>query len=123
MHLKFTDAVEVHNIITNFKNKATLDTKIGPLKFANESYAFTSTLANLVNASFQQGIFPDSLKIAKVVPIHKEGCKSDVLSYRPISLLSSFSKIYEKIMHNRVIEFLDKSNSLYINSCHNLRDS
>ena len=54
-----------------------------------------------------------SLKTAKLVPIHKEGCKTDVSNYRPISLLSCFSKIYEKIMHNRVTEFLDKNNSLY----------
>ena len=47
------------------------------------------------------------------MPIHKEGCKSDVANYRPIYLLGSFSKIYEKMMHGGVIEFLDKNNSLY----------
>ena len=113
MHLSPTDASEVSNIIKNFKNKATLDTKIGPLKIANESFDFTSTIATLVNKSFEQGIFPEHLKIAKVVPIHKEGCRMDVANYRPISLLSSFSKIYEKIMHSRVIEFLDKNDLLY----------
>ena len=65
-------------ISSKFQKKAIPDTKIGPLKIANESYTFTSTLANLINASFEQGFFPDSLKIAEVVPVHKEGCKSDV---------------------------------------------
>ena len=113
MYLRKTHAGEIHSIIKNFKNKATLDTKIGPLKIANESYAFTETLASIINSSFEQGIFPDSLKIAKVVPIHKEGPKTDVSNYRPISLLDSFSKIYEKLMHHRIIEFLDKNNTLY----------
>ena len=113
IYLRVTSAGEVHSIIKTFKNKATLDTKISPLKIANENRAFTETLATLINSSFEQGIFPDSLKTAKVVPIHKDGPKTDVSNYRPISLLDSFSKIYEKLMHQRIIEFLDKNNILF----------
>ena len=113
IYLKSVGPGEVHQIINKFQNKATLDTKIGPLKLANESFTFTDTLAQLVNNSFIQGIFPKALKTAKVVPIYKEGCKTDVENYRPISLLSSFSKIYEKLMHARVLEFLDKNETLF----------
>ena len=111
--LRPTDQFEVHKIIKSFKNKSTLDTKVEALKIANTSFTFTNTLAKILNSSFQQGIFPQALKLAKVVPIHKEGAKNDVKNYRPISLLSVFSKIYEKIMHNRVLEFLNNNKLLY----------
>ena len=94
------------------KNKATLDTKIEPLKIASSCDNFTTVLAKVINSSFDQGKFPQELKIAKVVPIHKGGTTTDVSNYRPISLLASFSKVYEKVMHNRVINFLDKHNLL-----------
>lgn len=83
-HLNDTDAGEIHGIIKNFKNKITRDTKISSLKITNESYVFTNALAGVINKSFQQGIFPDELKIARVTPIYKEGPKTDVSNYRPI---------------------------------------
>ena len=53
----------------------------------------------MINVSFNKGIFPDFLKVANVVPIHKKGEKLDPNNYRPISLLSNISKLYEKAMH------------------------
>ena len=111
--LRPTNQFEVHKVIKDFKNKSTLDTKVEVLKLANTSFTFTNTLAKIINSSFQQGIFPDALKLARVVPVHKEGAKNDVTNYRPISLLSVFSKIYEKIMHNRVLDFLNENNLLF----------
>ena len=113
IYLRSVEASEVHEIIKNFKNKSTLDTKIEPLKIANVHFSFTETLAKVISSSFEQGIFPQALKLARVVPIHKEGSRTDVTNYRPISLLSTFSKVYEKLMHNRVYEFLDKNNLLF----------
>ena len=113
MFLQPVQSGEVQDIIKKLKNKATLDTKIGPLKIANENFSFTETIAKLVTNSFTQGIFPQSLKVAKVIPIHKEGSKLDVENYRPISLLSSFSKIYEKLMHCRLLDFFDKKDALF----------
>ena len=83
------------------------------LKIANTSYNFTQTLAMVINKSFQEGVFPDQMQLAKVIPIHKGGSKTDVGNYRPISLLNIFSKIYEKLMHNRILKFLEGNNSLY----------
>ena len=104
---------EVYDSINKFKNKATLDTKIGALKIANTSRKFTEVLAGVIDKSFREGVFPRQLKSARVVPVYKEGTKTDVENYRPISLLSSISKIYEKLMHNRVIKFLDENESLH----------
>ena len=67
----------------------------------------------IINKSFQEGVFPDQMKSARVIPIHKEGSKSDVGNYRPISLLTSFSKIFEKVMHCRLLKFLESNNSLF----------
>ena len=53
------------------------------------------------------------MKIARITPIHKEGSKSDVSNYRPLSLLNSFSKIFEKFMHKRLSSFFELNNSLY----------
>ena len=52
------------------------------------------------------------MKTAKVVPVYKGGSKTDIKNYRPISLLATFSKVFEKLMHNRVINFLDTYNIL-----------
>ena len=53
------------------------------------------------------------MKTAKVIPIHKKDFKPEVLNYRPISLLSNIDKIFEKLMHSRLIEFLEEKQILY----------
>ena len=58
------------------------------------------------------GIFPSLLKIAKIVPISKSGDKFDVSNYRPISILSPISKILEKLIHVRSINFFKKHSVL-----------
>ena len=64
-------------------------------------------LCKLCNMSLILGTFPDAMKIAEVVPLHK--CKSphEESNYRPISLLTTMSKILEKVMYTRVYWFLD----------------
>ena len=57
--------------------------------------------------------FPNELKLAKVIPIFKNGDKQDISNYRPISILSFFSKIFEKTMYNHLINFIDKNKILY----------
>ena len=65
-------------------------------------------LSILINESFKKGIYPNCLKIAKVIPIYKGGTKSCPGNYRPISLLSIVNKIVEKIIYVRLISFFDK---------------
>ena len=113
MYTRPVDSSEVYEIIKNMKNKATLDTKVNPLKIANSDFKFTNALAKIISSSFQEGIFPQQLKVARVVPVFKSGSRNDVANYRPISLLDSFSKIYEKLMHNRVVEFMESNESFH----------
>ena len=82
--------------------------------------AISDPLQHIFLNSFAQGIVPGELKIAKVVPIFKSGKKESMDNYRPISLLSSFSKIIEKIVSIRLTSFLD-SNKLISNSQYGFR--
>ena len=74
---------------------------------------YIKPLTRLVNYSFQNGIFPDELKIAKVIQIFKIGDKPDITNYRPLSVLAFFSKIFGKTMYKYLINFIDKHNILY----------
>ena len=67
--------------------------------------AFIDPLFHIFKLSFSTGVVPLQFKIAKVIPIFKSGDKSQMDNYRPISLLSSFSKIMEKIIAARLIKF------------------
>jgi hypothetical protein len=63
-------------------------------------------LLHVLNLSLMQGICPNELKIASVVPIYKNNDRSKFSNYRPVSVLSSLSKIFEKVMYNRILEYL-----------------
>ncbi|XP_047125565.1 uncharacterized protein LOC124807591 [Hydra vulgaris] len=69
-------------------------------------------LFKICKRSLNEGIFPDILKSAKVKPIYKSGDKTDIGNYRPIFILSIFSKIFERIMLNRLYAFF-KDNDLF----------
>lgn len=64
----------------------------------------------LINSSLEKGEFPNTLKDALVIPVHKKGNVRDVNNYRPISLLPIFSKIIEKIMKKRLLKYLNSIN-------------
>ena len=59
-------------------------------------------LVHIFNLSFSSGIFPSEMKTAKVIPLFKSGNRSDFSNYRPISLLSQFSKILEQLFNLRI---------------------
>ena len=80
------------------------------LKMLKSAFA---PLAVLINESICTGIFPDKLKIAKVIAIHKKSSTDNPSNYRPISLLSVFSKIFEKLMHKRWYNFLEISEIIH----------
>ena len=67
-------------------------------------------LVHIFNLSINSGIFPSRWKIARVIPLYKQGDKSDVSNYRPIAILSPLSKVFEKILKERISSYLDKIN-------------
>jgi len=67
-----------------------------------EAYRFAVLLKPLINESISLGQFPNCLKTANVIPIHKKGSTSDLNNYRPISLLPVISKVFEKVINNQL---------------------
>ena len=67
----------------------------------------------IYNLSLETGIFPDKLKVAKIIPIYKKDDPNKPSNYRPISLLSIFSKLFEKILCRRLMQFWNRNNVLY----------
>ena len=72
-------------------------------------------LFKIFKASLEEAIFPEKLKIAKVIPAFKKGDKENVENYRPISILPVFSKVLERIMYNRLYEYFVNNNLLHEN--------
>ena len=69
---------------------------------------------HLLNLSFETGFIPNEFKIAKVVPVFKSGERDDFNNYRPISLLSCFSKLFEKVVAQQVMYFINHRDILYM---------
>ena len=100
---------EVSNIINTLDHhKATGPASIPTRILITMKDIISKPLANVINLSFSSGKFPDVLKKASVVPIHKGNSKLDCCNYRPISLLSNIGKVIEKLMHTRITKFLNK---------------
>ena len=70
-------------------------------------------LKHIFNISFSSGIVPESFKVANITPVFKKGSQINVNNYRPISLLSVFNRILEKLMCKRLLEFINKNDILY----------
>ena len=113
LFLSPTTSFEVFNLISGLKNtKSNGKDNISAYFLKVAAKVIAALLAQLFNYSFLLGIFPASLKIAKIEPIYKSGDKSDVSNYRPISILSPISKILEKLIHVRSINFFNKHSVL-----------
>ena len=72
----------------------------------------SSVLSDLFNVCIAQGVFPDCLKIAEVIPIFKKGDHNLATNYRPVSILSQFDKIFEKLIYIRISSYLEKDDLL-----------
>ena len=111
-----TDASEICKIVDGFKNKWSAGCDEIPVNILKLSIRFIAEpISKLINSSFSAGIFPNKLKIAKVCPIYKSGEKNSFSNYRPISILPSFSKVFEKAVSNRLLSFFEKKQLLIDN--------
>ncbi|XP_077976386.1 uncharacterized protein LOC144432146 [Styela clava] len=111
MFLRPTTALEIKNIIREMKPKPSFGIDGIPfkiLKYIPEH--ITDILAYIFNLSLSTGLFIESFKTSKVLPLFKKGSVSDLGNYRPISLLPSFSKILEKIMYSRMSNYFETNN-------------
>ena len=86
--------------------------KIHPLLLKTAALQIYRPLTFIFNLSINKGIFPDSMKLAKVVPIFKQGSRFVCSNYRPISVLSSISKIFERCIFNQLMFYFTNKNMI-----------
>ena len=91
---------EIKDIIAKLNNYKAND--ISPLLLKPLSYKFSYSLSYLFNSCMLAGVFPNKLEIAKVIPLYKSGNSNCMSNYRPISILPTLSKIFEKLLHKRI---------------------
>jgi len=92
---QYVSTYEIKNIIKSLKSKNTCGyDEISNRVLKLSSPFIISPLTYICNAVLKSGVFPDRLKYAIVKPIYKKGSKTDISNYRPISILTSFSKIF-----------------------------
>ena len=112
-----TNKFEIIEIISSLQQ----DKSMGPNSIPDSvlkliKYEIADPLTEIINLSFETGIYFDKLKSAKTIPIYKDkGNEFDCSNYRPTSLLSNINKIVERLMHKRLYSFLDKYECIYQN--------
>ena len=99
-------------IINALKNSKQDVNTIPVSLFKSYSHHFIPTMCDMINQSFILGVFPDCLKHATVIPVYKKGDKKTLSNHRPISLLPFVSKIFERCIFNRLINYASMFNIL-----------
>jgi hypothetical protein len=104
-----TNDVEIISTISSLKNKKSSGfDRFNVYLVKNIAQQIAPVLTHIFNLSFSQGIFPNILKLSIVIPIFKKAKSIQITNIRPISLISIFSKVIEKIMVKRVVKYLEK---------------
>lgn len=99
---------EIIKIIHGMKNKYSSgfdEVSNNLIKYC--AFELAVPLMHIINNSFECGVFPEKLKISKVIPLYKKGDPTLLENYRPISLVSSFSKVFELALCSRLLDFFD----------------
>ena len=100
------------HVLRSLKSKPCRTNDFSTIIIKENAHLIATPILHLFNQSINQGIFPNRLKIANVVPLYKKGDKSDMGNYRPIALLNIFSKIFEKAMKKYLVDFISENNIL-----------
>ena len=105
---------QIVDIVKAMEPKSSIDSDgISTMLLKKIIYEISIPLSHIYSLSMSNGSFPSSLKTARVIPIHKTGNPNCPDNYRPISLLSSLSKILEKCIATQLINHLESNNILY----------
>lgn len=105
---------EIESEISNLKiGKAVSPSCIPVSIFKILKSVLSEPLQIIFNASFSTSIVPERFKLARVIPVLKKGSKVSLNNYRPISLLSIFNKLLEKLVFNRLSNYLEKKQLIY----------
>ena len=116
MYLFPVESSEIEDEISNLKISKACGPFSVPVKLLKLiKNIISQPLEIIYNFSFSSGIVPSSFKLADVIPVYKRDSQYSLSNYRPISLLSVFNKLLEKLMAKRLISFLDKHKALFSN--------
>lgn len=113
LELNSCTETEIRKIVTKLKDNAPGYDSIPASVYKKSINVLAGSLVYLINLSLKNGIFPDLLKKANIIPLFKSGNESMVGNYRPVSLLTTVSKVFERIYYNRLSKFLKKHKLLY----------
>ena len=102
---KFLSIVNSHAPLKT-KSKATGLNNISAKLIRECADLFSIPLCNIFNNSLRSGLFPDDFKCARVTPLFKQGERTDVNNYRPISVISIIAKVFERIVYDQLYSFL-----------------
>ena len=116
MFLSKTNKYAISSIIKSLKNKAMGYDNINTKVVKTSIDVISNPLSHIINLCFSQGVVPEELKISLIVPIYKSGNNHHPTNYRPISLLPVLSKIFERSLYNRIINFLNKKMLFLLNN-------
>ena len=110
----YTNPDKIEKIIRNLRPKSSAGSDNISTKLLKEiDNVVSRPLSIIINQSLCTGIFPDKLKIAKVIPLYKKDDNKSFGNYRPISLLSSISKIFERVAFNQLYDYFTSNGLLY----------
>ena len=98
---------EIYTIIEGLKDNGSKVNSVATSVLLGSRHIISPILAHLLTLFVQQGYFPDNLKLGCITPIFKNGDRDKVNNYRPICTLSPLSKIFEKVINNRMVEFIE----------------
>ena len=108
------DEFQILKIVNRLKGKSSSGHDEIPTKIIKRTiFNILTPLTDLINKSLLTGCVPKQLKLAKITPIFKTSDSSLLKNYRPISLLPAFSKVYEKVMYMKILNFLNCQNLFY----------
>ena len=111
---KSVNKLDIHRIINNLSSKNTSGhDEISSVLLKKLVNILPGPITTIINQSLKSGIFPDNLKIAKISLIFKKGDHHQIENYRPISLLPTISKIFEKVVFIQLYDFFSENNFLY----------
>ena len=107
---------ELQNSINKLDGNKSTPSNCGPIWILKKATPlFIEIVATIFNMCMSEGIFPDVFKTAEIIPVYKAGSRSNVNNYRPIALLNPFSKLFEKCIYDRLINFFNKNNIIHEN--------
>lgn len=104
---------EITDIIYKLESKSPGLDNIAALIVKRYQQILTPLLTELVNQVLHSGVYPNILKYAKVIPLHKKGDRKLLNNYRPISVLSVINKIFELVIKKRLLNFFEGKDILY----------